>query len=66
MFDPWANKYEVLRDYNINLLEKLDLKKYEAIVLAVAHNQFKKLDLNDNQAVIFDIKGVLGKADERL
>lgn len=66
VFDPWANKYEVLRDYNINLLEKLDLKKYEAIVLAVAHNQFKKLDLNDNQAVIFDIKGVLGKADERL
>lgn len=66
VFDPWANKYEVLRDYNINLLEKLDLKKYEAIVLAVAHNQFKKLDLNDNQAVIFDIKGILEKADERL
>lgn len=66
VFDPWADKNDVLREYNINLLDKFDLEKYEAIILAVAHNEFKNLDLNSVNAVTFDIKGVLEKADERL
>ncbi|ASM40015.1 nucleotide sugar dehydrogenase [Campylobacter sp. RM12327] len=66
VFDPWADKNDVLREYNINLLDKFDLEKYEAIILAVAHNEFKNLDLNGLNAVTFDIKGVLEKADERL
>ncbi|ASM36778.1 nucleotide sugar dehydrogenase [Campylobacter sputorum] len=66
VFDSWADKNDVLREYNINLLDKFDLEKYEAIILAVAHNEFKNLDLNSVNAVTFDIKGVLEKADERL
>ena len=49
-----------------------NLKKYDGIILAVAHNQFKKLNfeqlLKDSKSVIFDLKSVLKKsnADVRL
>lgn len=66
VYDPWADENEVLREYNINLANKLNLDNYEAIILAVAHNEFKNLNLDGIKAVTFDIKGTLQKADERL
>lgn len=74
VFDPWADKEEVKHEYNLDLITSLDNvngKKYEGVILAVAHNQFKNLDflsLRTNGAVVFDVKGILNRklVDNRL
>ena len=70
VFDPWANPIEVWEEYNIKL--KTELKsKYDAIILLVAHEKFKSLQIEKlvkQQGVIYDVKGFLPKnqADSRL
>lgn len=66
VYDPWADKNDVLKEYKFNLLNDLDLKQYDAIVLAVAHDEFKNLDFSNLNAVTFDIKGILQNPDGRL
>jgi UDP-N-acetyl-D-galactosamine dehydrogenase len=75
IYDPWADKQEVKHEYGILTMEKnVDIyaKKYDAVILAVSHEQFAKLDFdrltNGNKSVIFDIKGFLpkDKVDGRL
>lgn len=72
VYDPWANPQEVEQEYDINLLSRLGKeKKYDAIVMAVAHNEFLALDIQSlklNTAVVFDIKACLDRAtvDARL
>lgn len=73
VYDPWASVDEVAEEYGIHLLKSLEStnKKYDAVVYAVAHHQFKLIDLtaitNENK-VIFDVKAILPKAasDSRL
>jgi len=66
IYDPWADKKEVKDKYGLTMLSKINGDKYDAIVLAVAHDDFKDLDYpafrNGSNAVIYDIKGVLPKA----
>lgn len=62
--DPWAEEDEVLHTYKINSVKELPKKKYDAIVLAVAHNEFEGIDLNSIKkegAVVYDVKGFLPK-----
>lgn len=66
VYDPWADKNEVLKEYNLNLIENLNLNNYDAVVLAVAHDEFKNLDFSNLNAVTFDIKGILQNPDGRL
>ena len=67
VYDPWADKEEVKHEYNLELTDSLDFSKYEAIVLAVAHNEFKTLDFNNtNGAITYDIKSLLKNCDGRL
>ncbi len=72
IFDPWAKKEEVFHEYGIEIIEKLIAnKKYEAIIIAVAHNEFLTLNLEDlkaNNAVVFDTKACLerNEVDARL
>ena len=70
VFDPWANKHEVKNEYDIALLDNL-MNKYDGILLAVSHDEFKILNLENlknTNAVIFDIKGIYDKSivDARL
>jgi UDP-N-acetyl-D-galactosamine dehydrogenase len=68
VYDPWALPEEVKHEYDIELLGHLpEFASYQAIVLAVAHDEFKKLPLakNDGQ-VIFDVKSFLPSADATL
>ena len=70
VYDPWASKHEVKEEYNIFLLDSLT-EKYDGILLAVSHDEFKSLNLENfknKNAVIFDIKGVYDKnsVDARL
>ncbi|MCG3665680.1 Vi polysaccharide biosynthesis UDP-N-acetylglucosamine C-6 dehydrogenase TviB [Aliarcobacter butzleri] len=66
IYDPWADTKEVEHEYNLKLSKELDTSKYEAIVLAVAHNEFKQLKLKTNTNVVFDIKSILVETDGRL
>jgi UDP-N-acetyl-D-galactosamine dehydrogenase len=70
VFDPHADATQVKSEYNIELINAPT--KYDAIVLAVAHNEFLQLDLNTlkngSHTVIFDSKAALdrGSVDARL
>jgi UDP-N-acetyl-D-galactosamine dehydrogenase len=62
VYDPWAEKDEVKHEYGLDLQTQLNDKSYDAIVLAVAHKQFKELDIKKfahQSTVIYDVKGVL-------
>lgn len=64
VYDPWANKSEVLKEYDIILLDNIE-KKYDGVLLAVAHNEFKTIDLSSIKnlnSVVFDLKGVWEKS----
>lgn len=65
-FDPWAHPEEVEHEYGISSTQQLLLngeqKRYDAIVLGVAHNEFKQLDLGllkKENAIVYDVKGIL-------
>ena len=70
VFDPHADVSQVKKEYKIEL--KQTPTKYDAIILAVAHNEFLSLDLNDlkngQHTVIFDSKAALDResVDARL
>jgi UDP-N-acetyl-D-glucosamine/UDP-N-acetyl-D-galactosamine dehydrogenase len=70
--DPWAEAEDVRHEYGLELLaDPFAEPAFDAVVLAVAHDQFKNLDFSRFQqehAVLFDIKGLLGleQVDGRL
>ena len=59
--DPHASKAEVKDEFDLSLTNKLS--KYKAIILAVSHSDFKKIDLekikDSSGAIIYDIKSFL-------
>lgn len=65
IYDPWANPEEVQREYGItSLTQEPNLKNYNALIVAVAHNEFQTMDLNsckEHNCVIYDVKGVINK-----
>ena len=68
IYDTWADSKEVEHDTGLLSNEILpSFSQYAAIVLAVAHDEFRALELKPNiQQVIYDIKSVLAEADGRL
>ena len=70
--DPWANASEVKNTYGIDLVSTpVAGKKYDALIVAVAHNEFLAMDLNQikqPQSVVFDIKACIDRdlVDSRL
>lgn len=67
VFDPWADSAEVMHEYGItteNDIEKIKEHKYDAVILAVAHDQFREIDLEslkNPDSVIYDCKGILNR-----
>ncbi len=61
--DPWADPEDVMREYRIDLNIKIKDGTYDAIILAVAHNEFKKIELtkikSTPDSIVFDTKGFL-------
>jgi UDP-N-acetyl-D-galactosamine dehydrogenase len=74
VYDPWVNKDDALREYNIKIVDKPTKGKYDAILLAVAHSDFKALSISEIRAygkdrhILYDIKYVLksSESDGRL
>ncbi|MCZ2543728.1 nucleotide sugar dehydrogenase [Bacteroides fragilis] len=62
VYDPWANPTIVEKEYGIKITNELLSSKFDAAILAVAHEDFKDLDINlflNSSSVIYDVKGVL-------
>ena len=65
VYDPWVDKQEAKHEYDISPIETPQVGQYDAIVIAVAHQQFKQMStkqikaLTKENAVVFDIKYIL-------
>ncbi|WP_439483853.1 nucleotide sugar dehydrogenase [Cyclobacterium plantarum] len=72
VYDPWASPEEVAHEYGVQIIGGEDcpnIEDYSAIILAVAHQKFKKLPIQKHKdLVVFDVKAVLDKdkVDARL
>lgn len=68
IYDSWANADNVKKEYGINIItEGLDeiYGKFDAVILGVAHNEFKNINVRDflksDNGVVYDVKGILDK-----
>ncbi|MDR0606175.1 MAG: nucleotide sugar dehydrogenase [Bacteroidales bacterium] len=65
VYDPWVCPNELKKEYGIDTIKNIAAdKKYEAIILAVAHDEFKVFDFERHYsqgAVIFDAKAVVNR-----
>ncbi|WAK01135.1 Vi polysaccharide biosynthesis UDP-N-acetylglucosamine C-6 dehydrogenase TviB [Methylobacter sp. YRD-M1] len=65
VYDPWVNKEEARHEYGLEVIDTPEAESYDAIIIAVAHNQFKKMGVQGIRAlgkanhVIYDIKYLL-------
>lgn len=62
VYDPWANPAVAKHEYGIEITDELFAGKYDALILAVAHDQFKNTDISlilKDQHIIFDVKGIM-------
>lgn len=72
ILDPWADAEEVKHEYGVDILNEIKGKTvYDALIVAVAHDEFMDFDfqkLKSNHGVIFDTKGCLDRSlvDARL
>ena len=74
VYDPWVDPQEAQAEYGIKPIETLEEGQFDAIILAVAHQQFKQMDikqiraLGKSDAVIYDLKYLFPAelTDERL
>jgi UDP-N-acetyl-D-galactosamine dehydrogenase len=74
VYDPWVNPDEAKKEYNVDLISAPKNSYYDAVIFAVAHDQFKALSkaeikaLMKSQHVIYDLKYMLDAdlADIRL
>lgn len=67
VFDPWAEASEVQNEYGVNLISEsdLDLKSYDGLILAVAHEKFKEMIVAENidsSTVVYDVKSFLPRS----
>jgi len=62
IYDPWVNSEEVVHEYGLTPIERPVSGKYDAIILAVAHEEFKRMSiaqiraLGKDPAIIYDLK----------
>ena len=74
VYDPWVDKNEVIQKHNFEIIEKPNKNEYDLILLAVAHDEFKKLSISQIRSlgkkshIIYDIKHLfkIDQTDGRL
>jgi len=62
IFDPWANKDEVKKEYQLESTQEKPTGSFDAVVLTVAHKQFLALDfdsITNKKHIIYDVKNIL-------
>ena len=72
IYDPWIDAAEAEHEYGISPISNLENGKYDAVILAVAHEQFKAMGVDAIRAlgkadhVLYDLKYVLSQAESDL
>lgn len=71
--DPWANEQDAMHEYGVALTQLEDVKDADCIIVAVAHNEFRALGLDDvrklfkpcvdEEKVLIDVKGLYPVAE---
>lgn len=72
--DPWVDREEAMHEYGMELIESPAKGTYDAVIVAVAHNEFRDMGSNKireygkDKHILFDVKYLFGKdeVDERL
>ena len=62
IFDPWANKEEVKKEYQLESTQEKPLGLFDGVVLTVAHKEFLNLDfksITNKKHIIYDVKNIL-------
>ena len=62
IFDPWANKDEVKKEYQLESTQEKPSDLFDGVVLTVAHKEFLALDFNsitNKKHIIYDVKNIL-------
>ena len=65
VYDPWANAEIARREYGIDIVNEVPQQQFDSVILAVAHQQFKDMDILSlcrEKHVIYDVKGLLDKS----
>ena len=71
--DPWASERDAEREYGVKLTKLSEVKNVDCVIVAVAHNEFKALNIDDlkklykpcadTEKVIIDVKGLYATKD---
>ena len=66
--DPWASERDAMREYGVKLTRIEDVSDVDCVIVAVAHNEFKTMSLDDikklyrnapdDEKVLVDVKGL--------
>ena len=62
IYDPWVNPTVAMYEYRVEITNELPKEKFDAVILGVAHNEFKTLDvpvLGKENSVVYDVKWLL-------
>ncbi len=69
IYDPWVDADEAQQEYNITPVEKPEKGSYDAIILAVGHDEFKNMSVAEireygkQKHVLYDIKYIFPAED---
>lgn len=70
IYDPWASANAVKHEYDLDITTKLPVDRFDAVVLAVAHDEFRSVDISSlkkNNGIVYDVKGIIPEfADSKL
>ena len=71
--DPWANESDAMHEYGVTLTSLEDVKDADCVIVAVAHNEFRSIDMNgikklfrdceEYEKVLLDVKGLYNVHD---
>ncbi|MDH5778947.1 MAG: Vi polysaccharide biosynthesis UDP-N-acetylglucosamine C-6 dehydrogenase TviB, partial [Gammaproteobacteria bacterium] len=67
VYDPWVNHEEAIEEYDLKLINEPKKNTYDAIIITVAHDEFKQMNPEDVHAfgksehIIYDVKHILPK-----
>ena len=64
VFDPWASPERVKHEYGIDIVNELPKERFSAAIIAVAHRQFREMEIDFNSLleanhVIYDVKAIM-------
>ncbi len=64
VYDPWASPDKVKHEYGIDIVNELPKTKFNTAIVAVAHRQFREMEINfdellEKEHVLFDVKAIL-------